>query len=292
MRSHVSPWPWLAVACACALAAGLGLAGLAGSPAAASASHRPDRANVAYPHSPELLRQLAGPPGAAPAAVRSAIRRSALAGAAQGVDVAAFQHADGPINWAEVARSGIRFAVIKATEGHYYQNPYALTDLAAARAAGLATMAYAFAIPNGDGASASPVAQAKYLVSYLASGGVSARVALDIEYNPYGDECYGLSPSAMVAWIASFDHEVRALTGHRPFIYTPPAWWQRCTGGSTAFGAAPLWVPDYATGDSPGLPAGWTAWRIWQYTSAGTVPGIKDAGSTDLDQVEPGAALP
>jgi lysozyme len=235
-----------------------------------------------------LLRQLAGPPGAAPAA----ISRSALAGAPQGVDVAAFEHAGGAINWAKVARSGIKFAVVKATEGHYYQNPYALSDLAAARAAGLATMAYAFAIPNGNGSSASPVAQAKYLVSYLGSGGISVRVALDIEYNPYGRKCYGLSKSAMVAWIASFDHEVRVLTGKRPFIYTPPAWWQACTGGSTAFGAAPLWVPDYTTGDSPALPAGWATWRIWQYTSAGTVPGIKGARSIDLDQLKPGARLP
>ena len=285
MRRYVASW----LVGACALIASTGIAGLAGPPAVASASHKPDRSNVANTHSPELLRQLAGPPGATPAAVRSALRRSAIAGAKQGVDVASIQHAGGAINWAKVARSGIRFAAIKATEGDYYQNPYALSDLAAARAAGLRTMAYAFAVPNGNGSSASPVTQANYLLSYA---GTSVPVALDIEYNPYGGECYGLSAKAMVKWIASFDSEVRAKTGHLPVIYTPPAWWQTCTGGSAAFGRVPLWVPDYTTGDSPALPAGWANWRIWQYTSAGTVPGIHDAGSTDLDQLSPGAGFP
>jgi GH25 family lysozyme M1 (1,4-beta-N-acetylmuramidase) len=283
MRRYVSPW----LAGACALITGVGLAGLAGP--AASASHPPDRSNVANTHSPQLLRQLAGPPGATPATLRSAIRRSAIAGAGQGVDVASFQHAGGAINWAKVAGSGIRFAAVKATEGDYYQNPYALTDLAAAKAAGLRTLAYAFAIPNGNGSSASPVTQANYLLNYA---GTAVPVALDIEYNPYGGECYGLSAKAMVKWITSFDSQVRARTGHRPVIYTPPAWWQTCTGGSTAFGPAPLWVPDYTAGGSPTLPAGWANWRIWQYTSSGTVPGIHAAGAVDLDQLDPGAAFP
>ena len=66
--------------------------------------------------------------------------------------MAAYQHPNGAgINWGKVARSGISFAAVKATEGTYYRNPYALSDIKAARAAGLSVGAYVFAIPNGNG---------------------------------------------------------------------------------------------------------------------------------------------
>ena len=35
-----------------------------------------------------------------------------------------------------------------------------------------------------------------------------------------------------------------------------------CTGGSTGFSQLPLWVPDYTTAPSPGMPAGWADWFI------------------------------
>jgi GH25 family lysozyme M1 (1,4-beta-N-acetylmuramidase) len=282
MRVHMSPW----LAGVCALVASLGVAGLVGPPAAASAPHRPDRANVGNTHSPQLLRQLAGPAGTVRAA--RAISSSVIPGAEQGVDVASFQHPKkAAINWQEVAAAGIQFAAVKATEGDYYRNPYALTDLAAAKAAGLSTIAYAFAIPNGNGSNASPVTQANYLLNYLGTGDASVPVVLDIEYNPYGAECYGLSRSAMVAWIAAFDGEVQARTGRLPIIYTPAAWWHKCTGGSAAFGQTPMWVAGNTTAGSPALAAGWPNWAIWQYTSAGTVTGIDAAGTTDLDQLNP-----
>ena len=212
------------------------------------------------------------------------------------MDVASFQHPAGAaINWADVA-AGIQFAAVKATEGAYYPNPYALADLADARAAGLSTAAYAFAIPNGNGASSSPVAQADYFLTDLGAAAGTVPLMLDIEYDPYistdkTNECYGLSPSAMVSWISSFSAEVRSKTGRLPIIYTPPSWWSTCTGGSTAFGQTPAWVPQFGNVASPALPDGWSAWSFWQYTSTGTVSGIATTGSTDLDQLNP-AVLP
>ena len=48
--------------------------------------------------------------------------------------MAAFQHPGGaPINWAAVAAAGYKFAAVKATEGNYYVNPWAATDIAAAK---------------------------------------------------------------------------------------------------------------------------------------------------------------
>jgi GH25 family lysozyme M1 (1,4-beta-N-acetylmuramidase) len=264
----------------------------AGPSGIAATAQRPNRSNVGATHSPQLLRQLAGSAGAGQRSA-SVIVNAALAGAKQGVDVASFQHpSKAPINWQQVAVYGIQFAAVKATEGNYYKNPYALTDLAGARAAGLSTVAYAFAIPNGNGGSASPATQASYLLSYLGSSSGTVPVLLDIEYDPYvntdhTNECYGLSPAAMVKWISGFDSAVQAKTGRLPIIYTTANWWYTCTGDSTAFGQTPLWVANYTAANSPLLPAGRATWAFWQYSSAGNVPGISGAGHVDLDQLNP-----
>jgi GH25 family lysozyme M1 (1,4-beta-N-acetylmuramidase) len=222
------------------------------------------------------------------------VSQSAMATALQGVDVAAYQHPSGAsIDWSKVATDPtdhIQFAAVKATEGAYYQNPFALTDLADAKAAGLSTMAYAFAIPNGNSAianSASPVVQADYLLSYLGTDSTTVPIMLDIENNPYGAECYGLSQSAMVTWISQFIAEVQTKTGQQPIIYTSRLWWADCTGGSAAFSQTPLWDPSFSTtATSPPLPTGWANWAFWQYSASGTVAGI--SGSVDLDQLNPG----
>ena len=274
----------------------------AAHPSATQASVPPDcsgpagagvLANVGAPHSPQLLRALAGPPapaspsGASPSA---AAPSAAPPGTVRGVDVAAFQHPvtaqfpqGAPIDWSQVAHSGIQFAAIKATEGSYYVNPFYAADLAGARAAGLAVIGYAFANPKPKCGTAA--GQAQYLVSH-AAGGAGGRVPplmLDIEYNPYqGGECYGLTASAMVTWIRQFEARIKARTGHLPIIYTTQGWWAKCTGGSTAFTAGPVWPAAYDAPAGPPLPAGWTDWAIWQYTSSGTVPGIA-SNRTDLD---------
>ena len=276
---------------ACCAAASLSLAGFRAAPATTGhAAGSADHFNVGATHSPQLLRQLAGPatrvgpgrqvPGLAPPA--------AAKGAERGVDVASYQHPNGAaINWRRVHASGIGFAAVKATEGAYYRNSYALADLAQARAAGLSVVAYAFAVPNGNGASGSPVTQADYLLRYLGTMSRDVPVMLDIEYNPYGRECYGLTARAMVSWISSFNFEVKAKTGRKPILYVPASWWAACTGSSTGFGHRQLWVPDYTTAPTPLLPAGWKTWSFWQYTSIGTVRGIQAPGHTDLDWANP-----
>jgi len=280
---------WLMSAC-CAVAS-VALFGLGTTPAGAASSAGPaDRANVGATHSPQLLSQLRNRSGNVPLTGTGEMAPAVAASAAnpadeQGVDVASFQHPGGAaINWSQVAASGIGFAAVKATEGDYYQNPYALTDLAGAQAAGLSVVAYAFAIPNGNGSSNSPVTQANYLLKYLGSYASTVPIMLDIEYNPYaGGQCYGLNGASMVSWVAAFDAQIQAKTGRMPIIYTPPTWWDSCTGNSAGFGPDPLWVPSITTG-SPVLPTGWANWAIWQYSGTGTVTGIAAARGTDLDQ--------
>lgn len=285
-----------------ALAAGM-LTGLLGvtipaatsQAAVAGSEQKVDHSNVGATHSPQVLRMFART--ASGSTVNgNTVSQSAISTALQGVDVASFQHPNGAsINWSEVAADGIQFAAVKATEGAYYKNPYALTDLADAKAAGLSTMAYAFAIPNGNSNSpnsASPVVQADYLLSYLGANAATVPIMLDIENNPYGPECYGLSQSAMVTWISAFDAEVQAKTGRQPIIYGPAPWWADCTGGSAAFSQNPLWEPYYSTtATSPVMPTGWASWAFWQYSGGSSVAGISGVNNVDLDQLNP-AVLP
>jgi len=243
-----------------------------GAAAPSGASTRPSRYNPGAAHSPQVQSELAH------------YRAQAPPGAARGVDVADYQERHG-INWSRVAASGVRFAAIKATEGTYYANPYAPADYPAARNAGLRVYAYAFAIPNGNGGSASPTAQADYLVNYLQANGVSPlpETELDIEYNPYGGgTCYGLRPSQMVAWVNRFAREIVRRTRREPLIYAPISWWQQCAGSSSAFAQTPLWVPYYCSScTQPQITPGWTRWAFWQYSAFGSVPGI--SGPCDVD---------
>jgi GH25 family lysozyme M1 (1,4-beta-N-acetylmuramidase) len=225
------------------------------------------RSNVGAAHSPKLQRVL----GAGPNRPGGPLPPGA---GSRGIDVASYQHPHGAaINWPQVARAGYKFVFIKAAEGNYYANPYYASDLAGAKAAGLYATGYTFAVPNvSSGAS-----QAEYAVRH--ASGRTMPLALDIEYNPYGRECYGLTPTRMVSWLSSFTGEVRRLTGRRPIIYSTADWWRTCTGDSSAFGADPLWVAAWGPSPPP-LPSGWGNWTFWQYTSRGRVPGIK--GNVDI----------
>ena len=210
------------------------------------------RATTALPHSPQLVAQLAGPGGwtSAGSATPTATAATATAPATKtgaaplaGLDVASHQHPvtrqyphGTPINWEQVAAAHDRFAAVKGTEGDYYVNPWAATDLAEAKVAGLDVSPYHFAIPN---VSSGPQ-QAEYAVEYsgYAPGAQTLPLMLDIEYDPYvssdgTNECYGLSAAQMTAWIAGFVTTARSLTGQYPIIYTTASWWDACTGGST-----------------------------------------------------------
>ena len=224
------------------------------------------RFNVGSAHSPRL----SDTPSSGPAVVIPA-----FSAVARGIDVASWEHPRGAlINWAQVARGGYKFVFVKASEGNYYANPYYGTDVTQAKAAGLVVTGYHFAVPNVS----SGVSQADYAVQHAryAADGRTMPLALDIEYNPYGGTCYGLTAARMVAWISALTAEVRRLTGQPPIIYTTADWWYTCTGGSTAFASDPLWVAG-SRGGSPLLPAGWGNWTFWQYTSQGSVPGITGA---------------
>ena len=200
----------------------------------------------------------------------------------QGMDVSAHQ---GNVDWGAAASNGARFAYLKATEGTTYTNPYFWSQSGGAFEAGVIRGAYHFALPNTSGGAA----QANWFVDHggdWTPDGMTLPPALDIEYNPYGATCYGLSQSAMVNWIGEFSDTVHDRTGRYPAIYTTTAWWTSCTGNNAGFGETnPLWVARYASSVGA-LPAGWSFQTIWQYADSGALPGDQDYFNGAYDRLQ------
>ncbi|MFC4005523.1 lysozyme [Prauserella oleivorans] len=190
-----------------------------------------------------------------------------------GHDVSGWQ---GDVDWQASARAGAEFVYIKATEGTGFVSDSFAQQYTGSHGAGLIRGAYHFARPDVS----SGAAQATFFVDNGGGWTADGRTlpgALDVEYNPYGDACYGKSASDMVDWIADFSRTYQERTGRAPVIYTSTSWWEKCTGNSSAFGRTnPLWLARYAERIGE-LPAGWPAHTIWQYADSGTFPGDQNS---------------
>ncbi|KAJ6582977.1 glycoside hydrolase family 25 protein [Mycena vulgaris] len=197
----------------------------------------------------------------------------------QGIDVSAFQPL---VNWAAVKANGVAFAYIKATEGITFISPTFSEQYTGATKAGLIRGSYHFAHPD----SSSGATQAKFFLAHgggWSSDGITLPGALDIEYNPSGPKCYGLSAAAMVSWISEFSSTYHAATTRFPVIYTTTDWWKTCTGNSAAFGTNnPLWIAHYSSSIGT-LPAGWSFTTFWQYANSGLNPGDQDLFNGDAN---------
>lgn len=186
-----------------------------------------------------------------------------------GMDVSGWQPT---VDWPRAWADGARFVYVKATEGVTFRSSTWRSHTDGGRAAGMRVGAYHFALPDRS----DPVTQADFFVDNggsWAADGMTLPPAADLEDNPYGDQCYGMSPATLVAWIRGFVDRIYARTGRHPTVYTSTRWWRACTGDAPDFGAtSPLWLARWATTIGP-LPAGWTAHTIWQFDDHGVFPG-------------------
>jgi GH25 family lysozyme M1 (1,4-beta-N-acetylmuramidase) len=189
-----------------------------------------------------------------------------------GIDVSAYQ---GNINWGGVAPY-IDFTYAKATEGTYCTNPDFANQYNGPYGKGLIRGAYHFAIPSNS----SGQAQAEFFAHH--GGGwsddhMTLPGALDIEYNPYGSECYYLNQSQMKNWIWGFVNEYHYLEHVYPVIYTTTNWWSTCEGNQgTFYKYDPLWIANYSASGGGPLPNGWGTYTFWQYRDSGSLPGDQD----------------
>ncbi|MEV6834085.1 lysozyme [Streptomyces sp. NPDC051133] len=199
----------------------------------------------------------------------------------EGVDVASYQ---GNVDWPTLWSAGNKWAYTKASEGTYYTNPSFSQQYNGSYDVGMIRGSYHFATPDTTGGAT----QADYFVDHGGGWSKDSKTlpgALDIEWNPYGDSCYGKSKSDMVSWIRDFLVRYKTRTGRQAVIYTATSWWTECTGNYGGFGSTnPLWIARYAS-SAGDLPAGWSVYTMWQYTSAGKTVGDHDRFNGSASQL-------
>ncbi|MBP2413773.1 putative cell wall-binding protein/GH25 family lysozyme M1 (1,4-beta-N-acetylmuramidase) [Arthrobacter stackebrandtii] len=196
----------------------------------------------------------------------------------RGMDVSGWQADSGytrsTVNWGNEWSMGARFVYVKATEGGAFVDKSRASHLAGATKVGMLHGAYHFALPGAGQATAT--AQADHFVRNgggWKADGKTLPPLLDIENNPYGANCYGLSQAAMVNWIKTFSNRVKSKTGRLPMIYTNKGWWVSCTGDSRAFTNQPLHIAAYTGGAPLQIPGGWPTYSMWQFSSTGPFAG-------------------
>jgi GH25 family lysozyme M1 (1,4-beta-N-acetylmuramidase) len=198
-----------------------------------------------------------------------------------GIDISAYQ---GNIGWGSVAPY-IDFSYAKATEGTYYTNPDFYNQYEGPYDSGVIRGAYHFAIPDNS----SGQSQARYFIAHgggWSPDGMTLPGALDIEYNPYGSECYGLTTHQMKSWIEDFVMEYAYKEGVYPVIYSTTDWWSTCTGNASRFGKwDPLWIANYGASGGGPLPNGWGFYTFWQYSDYGNMPGDQDVFNGDHNRL-------
>lgn len=242
------------------------------------ADRHPDRdwmGSQVAKHMPKTVGSAAISTSAGPAVFRTAVPQT------PGLDVSGWQ---GNVNWSRVAANGAKFAIVKATEGTYYRNPYFSQQYTGAYYQGIIHGAYHFATPDTSGG----VAQADYFVAHgggWSSDGRTLPGMLDIEWNPYGGMCYGKTKTAMTGWILAFSNEYHRKTTRWPIIYTANRWWSTCVGTTGNFSTTnPLNLACYCS--SPGtIPYNWPWQTIWQWADHGVFPGDQDRFNGDITRV-------
>jgi lysozyme len=201
----------------------------------------------------------------------------------RGIDVSAVQ---GVIDWPDVAISGIRFAILKCTEGNKTNvDAFFASNLAAARAAGVVVGAYHFAYclptdPSKPGRSAVEQAEAAHRLSAgLGELDGDLPPALDLEW-PEPDRWaqWGCNSEQIRKWALDAIDAWTNVYGCKPMIYTYPDWWAHVGGASEpTFASCPLWMASYPKDqtawpldhDRPMVARPWTDWAVWQFSGGG-----------------------
>ena len=194
-----------------------------------------------------------------------------------GVDVSQYQ---GEIDWNKVRASGVEFAIIRlglrgyGQEGRMREDTCARQNLAGAKAAGLKIGVYFFSQALTEDEARE---EAQFALDNLreteASGATFAYVAYDHEpVEIEGARANNLSSEQLTANARAFCEAI-AAAGYAPMLYGNQRDLLRLAPELRA--AYPVWLAEYDV-EVPTAPLDFS---IWQYTNAGTVPGIP----TDVD---------
>ena len=195
--------------------------------------------------------------------------------ARQGIDVSAHQ---GEIDWQQVADSGITFAYLRlgyrgTVEGQLNTDQRFAENWSGARAAGLDVGVYFFSQALDE---REAIEEADYVLSVLDGQRPELPVMFDWEaVDKANSRTAGREAQVITACAAAFCHRL-AASGYEAGIYF------NRQQGYYSYDLSQL--KDYAfwVADPKDRPDFYYAFRIWQYSFTGTVPGIGTVVDRDL----------
>lgn len=190
----------------------------------------------------------------------------------RGIDVSKW---NGNIDWNAVANAGIDFAIIRAgnrgtSTGALIEDSYFKKNIEGATKAGIKVGVYIYSQAITE---AEAVEEASMAISLVAGYKLHLPIYFDTE--EYRDGRANKLSVAQRTTIAKAFCETVRNAGYMPGIYSN-YYWLRDNLNMSQLEMYSVWVAHYAT--SCGYPG---RYDMWQYTSSGSVPGIK--GKVDLN---------
>lgn len=186
-----------------------------------------------------------------------------------GIDLS---HWQGTPDFARVKAAGIRYVMVKATEGTGYVDPCFKVNLSAAIAAGLPAGAYHF-LRSGDVS-----AQAKAFLAAVKPYRLAWPAAVDVE----ASELTSLGRDKLTEQVLDFCAQVKAA-GYQPMAYGSYNWFyvsKYLDVSRIRAAGIPVWMAWYGSA-APENTDRSALCDVWQYASDGSVKGV--AGKADLD---------
>lgn len=209
---------------------------------------------------------------------------------ARGINVSSNQ---GKIDWDKVAKSDIKFAIVRASFGSR-PDPSFEKNLSQARAAGLRVGAYHRIGPQAgtqQERNKTATEHARAFVEQLKKIGDPRDLVPVVDVEPPFDN---LTEEELEDWIGVWTTEVYKGLGVKAMIYTSADVWEESVGDSEWFAknGHRLWIADIDT-PKPALPANaWASdgWVIWQRQQRENIPGVNslvDVNVFDLSDEHP-----
>lgn len=197
-------------------------------------------------------------------------------------DISEYQ---GSVDWGAYKGSGRNYAVVKASEGQDYRDPwFSSARVSDMRAHGVRPGYYHFLRPRtGRGGDV----EANFFLDVVrGAGGFQGGdlwPVLDFEVTT-------LNPTDTLNYARQFVDRIRGAGLPGVILYTYPSFWVESTPGPRGavdnLGGCPLWIASYGV-SSPQIPVAWVSACAWQFADNGRVSGI--GGSVDVNH---GYAVP
>ena len=184
----------------------------------------------------------------------------------KGIDVSSWQ---GVIDWETVDKSGQRFAIVRATVGREYVDPYFYRNMEESQKYGIPTGAYHYCLASSEDES---VAEAKHFINVIGKSHIEYPAVLDMEYRGLT----GLSRPLLNNITVSFLNEVENA-GYYPMLYADRYWLENLLD-SDDLKRFDKWLGEYGT-DSYTYTGNV---GIWQYTDTCKVSGINGYADCDI----------